>query len=218
MLPPVIVSLPYHAIYHTIAQHLFSASLSRRYSKGRSGPCAARSVVACSLESPNSGLVGLSETSLGRRPLSPTISSRSWPSRKPSARPKPQTPSNPSTLCRGSIIGPLLLCLFVPLGHPCYTVKRMSRGLVIHPHHPFQKGPTGGTRKPPVGPTKQNNQRTGLTKMPRFTINAAPIPARRFRLREGEHATAPAPLPEDKPVKAPQWGPGLATQTRASGP
>ena len=44
--------------------------------------------------------------------------------------------------------------------------------------------------------------------MLRFTINAAPIPARRFRLREGERSTAPA-LPElYKPVKPPQWGAG----------
>ena len=33
--------------------------------------------------------------------------------------------------------------------------------------------------------------------MPRFTINTTPIPARRFRLPEGERSTAPAPLPAD---------------------
>ena len=46
----------------------------------------------------------------------------------------------------------------------------------------------------------------------RFRIDAAPVPPRRFRLPEGEHATAPAPLPElDKPVTPHVWGPGLAT-------
>ena len=47
----------------------------------------------------------------------------------------------------------------------------------------------------------------------RFTINTVPIPARRFRLPEGERSTAPAPLPEDKPVKAREWGAGVARQT-----
>ena len=50
--------------------------------------------------------------------------------------------------------------------------------------------------------------------MPRFRIDAAPIPARRFRLPEGEHATVTA-LPElDKPFKLREWGPGVATETR----
>ena len=49
----------------------------------------------------------------------------------------------------------------------------------------------------------------------RFRIGAAPVPPRRFRLPEGEHATAPAPLPElDKPFKPHVWGAGVATQTR----
>ena len=49
--------------------------------------------------------------------------------------------------------------------------------------------------------------------MPRFTINTAPIPARRFRLPEGEHATAPALPVEDRPVKAHVWGPGTHKRT-----
>ena len=48
--------------------------------------------------------------------------------------------------------------------------------------------------------------------MPRFRIDAKPIPRRRFRLPEGEHASAPALPVEDRPVKAPVWGPGLATE------
>ena len=64
--------------------------------------------------------------------------------------------------------------------------------------------------RPPV-PTKA----TGSGVMPRFRIDAAPIPARRFKLPEGEHSTAPAPLPElGKPFKLHEWGPGLATETR----
>ena len=47
----------------------------------------------------------------------------------------------------------------------------------------------------------------------RFAIDAKPVPPRRFRLPEGEHATAPAPLPVDKPVEAPKWGAGVARQT-----
>ena len=50
--------------------------------------------------------------------------------------------------------------------------------------------------------------------MPRFRTDAAPVPARRFVLPEGEHATAPAPLPEDKPVKLHTWGPGVATHAQ----
>ena len=47
----------------------------------------------------------------------------------------------------------------------------------------------------------------------RFTINAAPIPARRFRLPEGERSTAPA-LPElYTHVKPREWGAGVARQT-----
>ena len=49
--------------------------------------------------------------------------------------------------------------------------------------------------------------------MPRFRTDSAPIPARRFRLPEGEHATAPTPLPEDTHVRAPVWGAGLAVET-----
>ena len=48
--------------------------------------------------------------------------------------------------------------------------------------------------------------------MPRFTLDSAPIPARRFVLPEGERSTAPAPLPElGEPVKVPVWGPGVPT-------
>ena len=51
--------------------------------------------------------------------------------------------------------------------------------------------------------------------MPRFTLDSAPIPTRRFKLPEGERSTAPAPLPElGKPFKLHEWGPGLATETR----
>ena len=51
--------------------------------------------------------------------------------------------------------------------------------------------------------------------MPRFRIDAAPIPTRRFTLPLGERSTAPSPLPElGKPVTAPKWGAGVATQTR----
>ena len=47
----------------------------------------------------------------------------------------------------------------------------------------------------------------------RFRIDAAPVPPRRFRLPEGEHATAPA-LPElGKPFKPRVWGAGAAKQT-----
>ena len=47
----------------------------------------------------------------------------------------------------------------------------------------------------------------------RFRIDSAPVPVRRFKLPEGEHATAPAPLPvEDKPVTPHVWGAG-AKQT-----
>ena len=50
--------------------------------------------------------------------------------------------------------------------------------------------------------------------MPRFTIDSAPIPARRFVLPEGERSTAPAPLPElGKVVTAPVWGEGVAKRT-----
>ena len=49
--------------------------------------------------------------------------------------------------------------------------------------------------------------------MPRFRIDAKPVPVRRFRLPEGERSTAPAPLPEDKPVKAPVWGAGTPRET-----
>ena len=60
--------------------------------------------------------------------------------------------------------------------------------------------------RPPV-PTKA----TGSGVMPRFRIDAAPIPTRRFRLPAHEHASAPAPLPElGKPVKV-SWGPGVPT-------
>ena len=46
----------------------------------------------------------------------------------------------------------------------------------------------------------------------RFRIGASPVPPRRFRLPEGERSTAPARLPAlGKPVKAPDWGPGVAT-------
>ena len=50
--------------------------------------------------------------------------------------------------------------------------------------------------------------------MPRFTIDSAPTPARRFKLPEGERSTAPAPLPElEKVVTAPVWGEGVAKRT-----
>ena len=47
----------------------------------------------------------------------------------------------------------------------------------------------------------------------RFAIDAKPVPPRRFRLPEGERSTAPAPLPEDKPVTAPKWGAGTPRET-----
>ena len=47
----------------------------------------------------------------------------------------------------------------------------------------------------------------------RFTIDAQPVPVRRFRLPAHEHATAPAPPPADKPLRAPVWGAGVARQT-----
>ena len=47
----------------------------------------------------------------------------------------------------------------------------------------------------------------------RFAIDAKPVPPRRFRLPEGERASAPAPIPEDRPVEAPKWGAGVARQT-----
>ena len=47
----------------------------------------------------------------------------------------------------------------------------------------------------------------------RFRIDAAPIPARRFKLPAHERSTAPASLPADKPVEAPKWGAGVARQT-----
>ena len=47
----------------------------------------------------------------------------------------------------------------------------------------------------------------------RFRIGASPVPPRRFRLPEGEHATDPA-LPElDKPVTPHVWGAGAARET-----
>ena len=47
----------------------------------------------------------------------------------------------------------------------------------------------------------------------RFRIGASPVPPRRFRLPEGEHATAPA-LPElGKPFKPRVWGAGAARET-----
>ena len=49
--------------------------------------------------------------------------------------------------------------------------------------------------------------------MPRFRIDAAPIPARRFVLPAHERATAPALPVEDQPVRAHVWGPGVARQT-----
>ena len=74
-------------------------------------------------------------------------------------------------------------------------------------------GPTGDAcilTLPPVGPTKA----TGSGVMPRFTLDSAPIPARRFVLPEGERSTAPAPLPPlGKPVTAPVWGEGVARRT-----
>ena len=49
--------------------------------------------------------------------------------------------------------------------------------------------------------------------MPRFRTDSAPVPPRRFKLPEGEHATAPA-LPElYTPVKAPEWGAGTPRET-----
>ena len=48
----------------------------------------------------------------------------------------------------------------------------------------------------------------------RFKIGNPVIPARRFRLPEGEHSTPPAPLPElYKPVTPHVWGAGVARQT-----
>ena len=48
--------------------------------------------------------------------------------------------------------------------------------------------------------------------MPRFRIDSPAIPARRFVLPH-ERSTAPAPLPADKPVKAPEWGAGTPRET-----
>ena len=48
----------------------------------------------------------------------------------------------------------------------------------------------------------------------RFAIDAKPVPPRRFRLPEGEHATAPAPLPElYTHVKPHVWGAGAPRET-----
>ena len=49
--------------------------------------------------------------------------------------------------------------------------------------------------------------------MPRFRIDAKPVPVRRFRLPEGERSTAPA-LPELYTHVTPHvWGAGVARQT-----